>query len=160
LWRWTAWAGAQDASELHGVIEEASGNIRAARTILERAAAESPDNFELRDSLCRHLFEHGDPDEAESALKRFVEKSPNNAAALFNLATVRIRRGHYAAAAASYEASLALRPDWPPAYAYLATCYQQLGRPAEANAVLAKANGRPPTRESAAIGRIPDSRVS
>jgi predicted Zn-dependent protease len=82
----------------------------------------------LRDALCRHLFEHAEPVEAESALKTLVDKSPDNPAALYNLATVRLRRGQYAAAAESYQASLALRPNSPTAYAHLATCYERLSQ--------------------------------
>jgi cytochrome c-type biogenesis protein CcmH/NrfG len=67
-------------------------------------------------------------DEEAWALKTFVEKSPNNAAALYNLATVRLRRGLYQTAVESYQASLRLRPDRPPAYAYLATCYERLSQ--------------------------------
>jgi tetratricopeptide (TPR) repeat protein len=127
--------------QLEAGIEEAEGNIASARQILEQAVAEVPEDFQLRDALCRHLFEHAGPEDAESALKSFVEKSPKNAALLYNLATVRLRRGDYEAAARSYKESLALRPNWPPAYAHLATCCERLGRINEATAARAKANG-------------------
>jgi GT2 family glycosyltransferase/tetratricopeptide (TPR) repeat protein/2-polyprenyl-3-methyl-5-hydroxy-6-metoxy-1,4-benzoquinol methylase len=126
--------------ELEAIIEEAVGNFAGAQRILEKAVADAPDHADVRDALCRFLYEHGSLNEAESALKTFVGKFPDNAAALYNLATVHLRQGRFAEAAESYEASLALRPNWPPAYEHLTECYHQLGRDEEADAALAKAN--------------------
>jgi GT2 family glycosyltransferase/tetratricopeptide (TPR) repeat protein/2-polyprenyl-3-methyl-5-hydroxy-6-metoxy-1,4-benzoquinol methylase len=126
-------------SELDANIEEAAGNVTAAQRILEQAVAQLPDNFELRDALCRLLFEHGDLEEAENALQTLVEKFPDNAAGLYNLATIRLRRGEHEAAARSFLSSIALRPNFPAAYDHLATCYRELGRPEDACAMLARA---------------------
>jgi tetratricopeptide (TPR) repeat protein len=127
--------------QLEANLHQATGNPSAAQRLLQEAVATSPDDLELRDALCRHLFEHAALEEAESALETLVEKSPNNAAALYNLATVRLRRGQYEAAVESYKSSLTLRPNWPPAYSHLATCYERLGRIKEAAGALEKANG-------------------
>jgi GT2 family glycosyltransferase/tetratricopeptide (TPR) repeat protein len=133
--------------QLQASIEESAGNMTSARRILEKAVADSPNDLELRDALCRHLFEHAEPEHAESALKGLIDHSPHNAAALYNLATVRLRQEKFESAVEAYQASLALRPDWPQAHAYLATCYERLGRKAEASAELAKLNGRSFARE-------------
>jgi tetratricopeptide (TPR) repeat protein len=125
-------------TQLEASIEEAAGNAANARRILEMAVRNYPDDLEVRDAFCRYLFEHGDADDAELAIQALVEKYPDNAAGLYNLATIRLRRGEYEAAAEAYRASLALRPDWPPAHENLATCYRQLGRSHEVNGVFAE----------------------
>jgi tetratricopeptide (TPR) repeat protein len=122
--------------QLAAEIEAALGNLAAARRILEQAVAESPDDFEPHDALCRFLFEHAKPEQTEVALQALVDKFPDNAAGLYNLATVRLLRGQYAAAATSYRQSIALRPNWPPAHEHLAMCYRAMGRQEEANQAL------------------------
>jgi GT2 family glycosyltransferase/tetratricopeptide (TPR) repeat protein/2-polyprenyl-3-methyl-5-hydroxy-6-metoxy-1,4-benzoquinol methylase len=126
--------------QLEADVELALGNVPAARRLLEQAIAEWPDNLELHDARCRLLFEHGEPNEAEAALHAFVDKFPNNPAGIYNLATIHLRLGRYEPAVESFRRSLALRPDWPPAYAHLSTCYEHLGRRAEAEAMRRQAH--------------------
>ena len=132
--------------QLEASIEEAVGDVMNARRILETAITDFPDQLELRDALCKLLFEHGPLDEAEAALEALTERFADNGAGFCNLGTLYLRQGRYSAAAESFERSLTLRPNWRPAYEHLADCYERLGRHEEAHFAQTKARRLPHAR--------------
>jgi tetratricopeptide (TPR) repeat protein len=98
---------------LHGQVWAARGDLPAARSALQQAVTEGGGDAEPLQALCRFLFEHGQPREAEAPLQELVRRVPNDAAAHHNLGTVYSQLGQYAAAVDAYRESLRLRPDSP-----------------------------------------------
>jgi tetratricopeptide (TPR) repeat protein len=121
-----------EAALLRGQVAAARGDQEAARRELRRAAAECPDDPGPWQSLCRVLFEHGEPAEAEEALQELLRREPKDAAAHHNLGTVYQRQARHEAAVAAYEQSLRLRPDSPGTYFQLGHALRAGGRLREA----------------------------
>jgi 2-polyprenyl-3-methyl-5-hydroxy-6-metoxy-1,4-benzoquinol methylase len=93
-----------------------------------------PDHPEAREAWCRFLFEHGEPAEAEAALRDKLRRQPEDAAAHHNLGTLNLRLGRYPAAAECYRQSLRYRPHHPATCAQLGFALQQCGPRAERDA--------------------------
>jgi GT2 family glycosyltransferase/tetratricopeptide (TPR) repeat protein/2-polyprenyl-3-methyl-5-hydroxy-6-metoxy-1,4-benzoquinol methylase len=111
---------------------EARGDHAGARRALEQAARAFPEDAEAEEALCRFLFEHAAPEEAEAALRERLRRNPADASAHHNLATLCLRRKQYVAAADAYREALHHRPDWPATYLWLGYALWDGGRTAEA----------------------------
>jgi GT2 family glycosyltransferase/tetratricopeptide (TPR) repeat protein/2-polyprenyl-3-methyl-5-hydroxy-6-metoxy-1,4-benzoquinol methylase len=108
------------------------GELPGARAELDRAVQEHPEDADARQALCRFLFEHAGPAEAEQALQDLTRRQPQDAAAFHNLGTARVRLGRPEAAAESYRQSLRLRPESPATCVSLANALRDCGRLPEA----------------------------
>ena len=76
----------------------ARGDFALARSELERASAESNGDLEPLRTLCRLLFEHGEPADAKQTIEELIRRDPQDAAALHNLGMLhQLRRDHAAA---------------------------------------------------------------
>jgi len=106
---------------LAGQLAERRGNLTAARQLLVEAVEQSQGDERPLDELCRVLFFHGAPDEAEAALTQLVKERPDDAAAQHNLAVVYLRQGRPVEATLMFRSSLQLRPN-SPATAQLLAC--------------------------------------
>jgi O-antigen biosynthesis protein len=113
-------------------IALAAGDLSAASAELERANAESPDDLEVIRTRCQFLFEHGAPEEAESALRTLLAGHPEDASAHHNLGTVLLRLRRFSEAEEAYRRSLRYRPDHSETYLYLGHALAECGRNAEA----------------------------
>jgi O-antigen biosynthesis protein len=117
-----------EASLLGGRLAASCGDLGAAREQLEQAVAERPEDEERRQELCRFLFDHGTPEEAERALKGLLEHDPGDAAAHHNLGTLYLRCRRYREAARSYRESLRHRPDAPDTFVHLGYALKEGGQ--------------------------------
>jgi tetratricopeptide (TPR) repeat protein len=120
---------------LQGQAAVARGECAAARRWLEQAVAENPTEPEFQQALCRFLFEQGTPAEAEAALTRLVHLVPQDAAALHNLGTVRLRVHRYAEAIEAFRQSLRYRPNSAATCLHLGSALKESGQLAAARAV-------------------------
>lgn len=90
-------------------IDRARGQFDAAKSKLEHAIAEAPEDTRARDGLCRLLFEYGEPEEAERALRGLAEQRPNDPAVHHNLGQIYLRLDRSADAASQFEMARRLR---------------------------------------------------
>jgi len=117
---------------LAGQLAERRGNLSLARQLLVEAVEQSQGDERPLDELCRVLFFHGAPDEAEAALTRLVRERPDDAAAQHNLAVVYLRQGRPVEATLMFRSSLQLRPNSPPTAQLLACAEAALAREQQA----------------------------
>jgi GT2 family glycosyltransferase/tetratricopeptide (TPR) repeat protein/2-polyprenyl-3-methyl-5-hydroxy-6-metoxy-1,4-benzoquinol methylase len=117
---------------------EAQGDRDAARQALQQAVQEFTEDAEAQEALCRFLFEHAPPEEAEAALHARLRRNPADASAHHNLGTICLRQRHYEEAAAAYREALRHRPDWSATYLWLGHALAGGGRTAEAIAAWEK----------------------
>jgi tetratricopeptide (TPR) repeat protein len=108
------------------------GEQDAARSTLQAAVEELPDDLDARQAACKFLFEFGDYEETEQAFLELIRLAPDDGAAHHNLGTHYFRCGKLEKAVQCYEASLQVRPD------SAATCVQ-LAHALEAQGLLAAA---------------------
>jgi O-antigen biosynthesis protein len=130
-----------------------------ARTALDRAVAECPDDPEVLNRRCQLLFEHGSPDDAETALKRLIAHDPQDPAAYYNLGTLLLRTRRYDEAACAYRQSLRYRTNHPATYLNLGSALRDGGRISEAVAAWERALRLAPNdpmvcAELARVGRV------
>jgi predicted Zn-dependent protease len=83
---------------------------------------------------CQVLFEHGTPEEAECALRRLTERSPDDVSAHHNLWTLFLRTKRYRQAEESYRLAVRHRPGNPATHLHLGYALKGQGRIAEAEA--------------------------
>jgi len=114
------------------------GNQPQAKAALVEGTTVCADDEELLQSLCQHLFEHGDPQETVDALRRLVATKPRDASARHNLGTVLLRAGDAASALRAYDEAIRLRPNEARSFLYRSYALQKLGRTKEAEADLAR----------------------
>jgi GT2 family glycosyltransferase/tetratricopeptide (TPR) repeat protein len=112
---------------LQAEILESEGNSRCAKDAFEHAVRQYSGDSDAWQSWCRFLFEHGDKDQAESALKRLVELEPTDAAAYHNLGTVYLQTKRYPEAIEAYRESLKHRPRAAQTYHHLGHAYAWAG---------------------------------
>ena len=115
------------AQVLEARLAETQGDYRAARSRLEAAVCEFPNQPEPLQALCKLLFERGDLTDAERALKTLLEFQPDDAPAHHNLGAVLLQTGRHKAAVDSLRRSLELRPDSPSTWKMLADAFELLG---------------------------------
>lgn len=99
---------------------------------LRQAAASDDDDLEALRQLCQLLFEHGSLADAQEALERLSTRSPADACAYHNLATIYLRRGEAERAVRVYRKSLELRPEHAASYLYLGYALRQMGQHSQA----------------------------
>jgi GT2 family glycosyltransferase/tetratricopeptide (TPR) repeat protein/SAM-dependent methyltransferase len=116
---------------LKGQLAAAQGDLPSARRELEATRQECPEDIEPLRTLCRVLFEHGDPD-AEQVLVELTRREPHDASAHHNLGTVYLRTGRPQEAVEAYRQSLRLRPDNVETHFFLGNALRDSGRPEEA----------------------------
>jgi tetratricopeptide (TPR) repeat protein len=117
---------------LRGQVAAAGGHPHDARHDLESAVANRPDDPDLREPLCRFLFDHADPHEAEGALKELIGLDPQNAAAHHNLGTTYLRLGRPEDAVEAFQQSLQLRPNASGTWLELGNALETCGRVGDA----------------------------
>jgi tetratricopeptide (TPR) repeat protein len=96
---------------LRAQLDQLQGHIETAKQGILAATRDYPDEVEPREALCRLLFEHGEPAEAQSALRELACRLPQDGAVLHNLGTVNLRLGQFQSAVEAFEKSLLVRPD-------------------------------------------------
>ena len=106
---------ADDAQVVDGLLIQAKvarngGDLAAARRHLQAAVDRDPDDLQVLQDWCQFAFEHCEPDEAESALRRLIDRCPEDAAAHHNLGTIHLRADRPAEAIPCYQESLRLGP--------------------------------------------------
>jgi GT2 family glycosyltransferase/tetratricopeptide (TPR) repeat protein len=114
---------------LEGRLCVQRGDCAAARRALETALRESSRAAEPLQELCKLLFEHAAPGEAEAVLHQLTELKPKDAAAWHNLGTVQCQLGKFGEACVSYRKSLALRPGYEPTITHLGFAAQRARGP-------------------------------
>jgi FkbM family methyltransferase len=87
----------------------AKGRVDFARQVLEKAKKKNPSDLQPLQALCRLLFEHGEPKDAEFALRELVDRDSNDALAYHNLGIVCRRLGKTSEAIAAFQDSLRLQ---------------------------------------------------
>jgi len=92
-------------------LAERRGDLPLARQLLVEGVEQCQGDERPLEELCRLLFHHASPEDAEAALVRLVREKPDDAAAQHNLAAVYLRQGRYAEAISLLENSLRLRPN-------------------------------------------------
>jgi len=125
-------------------VNQARGELAETRHLLEVAVEEYPDDIAARESLCRFLFEWGDPAEAESALGELTRRAPGDAAAHHNLGQIQLNRGKHEEAVASFRTSLGLRPHAAQTLLQLGYALRAMGRHEEAEDAWKQARGLAP----------------
>lgn len=105
-------------------LRSRQGQGRAAIELLQQAR-HADDSDEILLELSAIAFYHNLHDHAEQALTELVQRCPENAAILHNLAAVHLQKGQYNKALEIARRSLALRPDHPPTNRLLDTALAQ-----------------------------------
>ncbi len=132
------------AIHLAGVIASRTKRPDQACTLFELAATLETDNATYQRDLGEALLDCGRKGAALRAFERVVELDPSQADAYARLADLNRQRGHLQAALRANTALLGLQPDAPYARNNRGVLLQQLGRPAEALALLEEAVARDP----------------
>ncbi|REK21699.1 MAG: glycosyltransferase, partial [Planctomycetota bacterium] len=135
------------AALLSARLAECEERFEDAVSILQTTVAESADDREVHNELCRVLFERGDPETAAAALQRLTELEPTDAAAWHNLGTARLRSARYETAVTALRESLRLRPTSPATQRELEVAQGALARAGSLE------GRRSPRIERAAAGR-------
>jgi FkbM family methyltransferase len=138
---------------LRGQVLSAQGRFSEARAEFEAAVAESPEDQEAADALCRFLFDQGDLAEAERRLVALARQEAGNGAACHNLGTVFLRQGRHQEAVDWYRESIKRRPGNAPSYAQLGHALRALGQTQEAESALQEAVRLAPN-DAAALGAL------
>lgn len=125
---------AKDAERamIRAQVLQTQGDVAGAREELEAAVVLAESDREPLSRLCRLLFEHGTPAEAEPALRRLVATDPDDGAAQHNLGAVYLRLGRLHEAAERFRESLKLRPNSAETHLYLGYALQETGSDTEA----------------------------
>ncbi|MDA8131655.1 MAG: tetratricopeptide repeat protein [Elusimicrobia bacterium] len=108
------------------------GRFRKSRLLLERIAAEAPDEPSYLDGLALARWKDGDAPGALKALDAALALKPGDTETLFNRYTVLRGSGMDKEAAAALMDLLRLHPDYAPALLVLARSEAAVGRAAEA----------------------------
>ncbi len=137
----------------------AKGQFANARTALDWAVNENPDDLEVLRNRCQFFFEHGEPAEAEAALQALIAHDPADASAHHNLGTVLLRTARYDEAVQAYRQSLRFRSNCSGTYLNLGCALKDSGRVEEAvgawEQALRLAPGDPAVcQELARVGRL------
>lgn len=128
------------------------------------ALAMPPESY-ARDFFFRSIahLEKGQLEEAEADARRGVELDPTDAAAIFQLGSVALARGHHQGALESFERAAELLPGEPRIWNNLGVTLERLKHPAEAYPLYLRALGLapdyPPALVNAALVELRAGRV-
>jgi GT2 family glycosyltransferase/tetratricopeptide (TPR) repeat protein len=123
--------------EMHGLtiqgqITAAQGELDTARHLMERAVNAHPKAVEPLQALCRLLFDHATPAQAEMRLRQLLRRCPQDAASHHNLGTLCMKQGRFDEAIIAYRQSLQHRPRATATHLHLGHALQASGRTGEA----------------------------
>lgn len=111
-------------------------NVSTALQIAQEAERAAPDNPEALDALGAAQFAAGQRKEAFATYSKLIAKAPNSALAHERLGQVQEAMGDSKAAEDAYKKAVSLSPESPEPVAGLVRLYGQLGRTAEALALV------------------------
>lgn len=114
------------------------GNKVAAIEQLRKAAAEDPENIEVRLLLGTTLMETGSKEEARQVLASVDEAKVTDPTVFLNLGIGLINEKNHAGAITWFDKAIARFPQHADGYYYRGICYISLGKSAEAKADLEK----------------------
>lgn len=114
------------------------GNKTAAVEHLRKAAADDPENIEVRLLLGTMLMETGSRDEARQILASVDESKVTDPTVFLNLGIGLINDKNHAEAVTWFDKAIARFPQHADSYYYRGICNISLGKPAEAKADLEK----------------------
>ena len=114
------------------------GNKEKALALLREAAAEDPDNVEVKTLLGNLLIEAGKSDEAKALLATVDDAKVTDPLVYVNIAIAAINEGKHADALPVLEKAIARFPDHADAYYYRGISYLATGKTAEAKTDLTK----------------------
>jgi Flp pilus assembly protein TadD len=114
------------------------GNKAAAIEHLRKAAAEDPDNIEVKVLLGSVLMEEGKAEEAREILASVDDSKVQDPAVLINAGIALINEKKHAEALPWFEKAIARFPQHPDSYYYRGIAYVTLGKVTEAKADLEK----------------------
>jgi GT2 family glycosyltransferase/spore maturation protein CgeB/tetratricopeptide (TPR) repeat protein/protein-L-isoaspartate O-methyltransferase len=117
---------------LQGREAQARGDLPMAHAAFVRGVVENPQDPEMHENLCRFLFEKGQSNEAEMAIRTLLQLQPANASALANLGLVLQRMHRHQEAALAFQESLRYRANHVSTLRQLAYALQDCGRREEA----------------------------
>src|SRR5262249_687858 len=129
---------------LEARLSEAQGDCQGARSKFEQAVTEFANDPDVLESQCRFLFERGQPEEAERALRALLLLNPRNPSALHNLGTVLQRLGKLAEAIETLQQSLLYRPESSATALQLGYALLEAGRLHEAKLAFQQAHRQAP----------------
>jgi Flp pilus assembly protein TadD len=124
-----------EALLLRSRVAMAAGDVVVAGQELEQALADSPNDLETIRLQCQFLFEHGTAGESEIALRRLIDRVPDDASARHNLGTLLLRSKRFKDATIAFREALQLRPDNLATHLHLGYALKGNGRIAEAASV-------------------------
>jgi len=113
---------------------------------IRAALARDPNDVDAHLSLARLHLDRGEMMEVWNEAKWVLERAPGNPQALVYQALVRLAIGQADAALSLLTKALAIDPNLVDGYAYTALVYVQMGRVADAEAVIAAASQRFPDK--------------
>lgn len=111
---------------IRGELAMCRGDMPAAREAWSTAVQQFPTEPAAHQTWCRFLFEHGAPEETETAFRTLVALQPRDGAAWHNFGTVLLAQHKPEQAIEMFERSLEVRPDSPPTRERLQVAQQQL----------------------------------
>jgi tetratricopeptide (TPR) repeat protein len=123
---------------------------------IRAALARDPNDVDAHLSLARLHLDRGEMMEVWNEAKWVLERAPGNPQALVYQALVRLAIGQGDAALGLLTKALAIDPNLVDGYAYTALVYVQMGRVADAEAVIATASQRFPDKAAQLRGLLED----
>ena len=113
-------------------LHVARQDLPSAKSSLEAACRENPENEEVLEAFCRFLFEHGEPSEAMKSLSEFVQRYPHDGSAYHNLGQVFQRMSDHPSAVKAFRHSIAVRANSAVTYVQLGHSLWTIGDRSEA----------------------------
>ena len=113
--------------QLDAQLDTHNADYEAASAKLEQAVKSCPHDFEARNALCRLLFEHGDPHQAERAHVQLAGLRQDDPCVHHNLGQIYLRLNLLEDALKEFRAADRLRPNCPDILAHLALAHELLG---------------------------------
>ncbi len=121
-----------DAGQILTMLQVKAGDYSAALESLELAVATAQDDASRYLIMIRLLGREQDKEAGLEVMQRYLERHPDDGAALFAHAQLSLRAGKLAQAEATIDRLLALKPDWPRAVILRARILQVDNREAAA----------------------------